>query len=104
MSRTSLAQQKHALVCARSSLVLWIAVCAVSTLRAGELVLLGSHTWDEYAPRGKEADCIYGDYSLGNDKLVAVVARPISGRNANMTIRNVGGAIIDLTRVNRQND
>lgn len=75
-----------------------------STHRAAELVVLRPETWDEYAPLGKEVDCIFGDFVLRNDKLVAVVAQPIAGRNANMTIRNVGGAIIDLTRVDHSND
>ncbi|MGH7140692.1 MAG: CehA/McbA family metallohydrolase, partial [Pirellulales bacterium] len=49
-------------------------------------------------------DCIYGDLVLRNDHLVAVVAQPIAGRNANMMVRNVGGAVIDLTRRERPND
>ncbi|HEV7221114.1 MAG TPA: CehA/McbA family metallohydrolase [Pirellulales bacterium] len=71
---------------------------------AAELAVLKPETWDEYAPRGKEVDCIYGDFVLRNDRIVVVVAQPIAGRNANMTVRNVGGAIIDLSRVARQND
>ncbi len=71
---------------------------------AAEITTLSPETWDEYAPRGKEVDCIYGDFVLRNDKIVIVVAQPIAGRNANMTVRNVGGAIIDLTRTDRQND
>jgi len=73
-------------------------------LAAAELVTLTPQTWDAYAPPGKEADRIYGDLVLRNDKIVAVVARPIAGRNANMTVRNAGGAIIDLTLVARPND
>ncbi|HWB13849.1 MAG TPA: CehA/McbA family metallohydrolase [Pirellulales bacterium] len=76
----------------------------VPTLSAAELTTLAPDTWDEYAPQGKEVDCIYGDFVLRNDRIVAVVARPIEGRNANMTVRNVGGGVIDLTRVDRQND
>lgn len=71
---------------------------------AAELVRLSPDTWDEYAPQGKEVDCIYGDFVLRNDKIVAVVAQPIAGRNANMMVRNVGGGVIDLTRRDRQND
>ncbi len=55
-------------------------------------------------PRGKEVDCIYGDLVLRNDQIVAVIARPIAKRNANMTVRNAGGCIIDLTRASQQND
>lgn len=72
--------------------------------RAAELVPLTPETWQEYAPQGKEVDCIYGDHVLRNDKIVAVVARPVPSRNANMTVRNVGGAVIDLTQRGNSND
>jgi hypothetical protein len=81
-----------------------VVLSLASTLPAAELATLAPDTWDEYAPRGKEVDCIYGDIVLRNDRIVAVVAQPIEGRNANMTVRNVGGGVIDLTRVDRQND
>lgn len=90
----------------RSPLILSLAVAfsAASTLAAAELATLGPENWDEYAPQGKEVDCIYGDQVLRNDRIVAVVAQPIVGRNANMMVRNVGGAVIDLTRRERPND
>src|SRR5690348_11170155 len=75
-----------------------------SAASGAELAVLKPETWDEYAPRGKEVDCIYGDFVLRNDRIVVVVAQPLAGRNANMTVRNVGGAIIDLTRVDRHSD
>ena len=84
--------------------VLAVAFSLSSAAGAAELAILKPETWDEYAPRGKEVDCTYGDFVLRNDRIVAVVAQPIAGRNANMTVRNVGGTIIDLTRVDRQND
>lgn len=71
---------------------------------AAELATLSPSNWEDYAPRGKEVDAIYGDYALRNDKLVAVVAQPIEGRNANMTTRAVGGALIDLTLRDAQSD
>ena len=55
-------------------------------------------------PAGKETDWIIGDHVLRNDRIIAVVARPGPTRNANMTVRNVGGCIIDLTERGRQND
>lgn len=69
-----------------------------------ELVVLSPATWDEYAPRGKEVDAIYGDYVLRNADITAVIAKPAASRNANMTVRNVGGAVIDLTERERSND
>ncbi|HEX7446464.1 MAG TPA: isochorismatase family protein, partial [Pirellulales bacterium] len=72
--------------------------------RGVEVAVLSPDTWDEYAPQGKEADCIYGDVVLRNDRITAVIARPVAGRHANMTVRNVGGAVIDLTSAAEPND
>ena len=36
--------------------------------------------------------------------IVAVIANPVAGRNANMTVRDVAGAVIDLTLRDRQAD
>jgi hypothetical protein len=73
-------------------------------LPAVELAILTEENWDEFVPQGKEVDAIYGDYVLRNDRVVAVIARDVEGRNANMTVRNVGGCIIDLTRREDQSD
>jgi hypothetical protein len=72
--------------------------------RAADLVSLSPATWDRYVPDGKEVDTIHGDFALANDQLVAVVAHPRRGRNANMTVREVGGCLIDLTRRDRPSD
>jgi len=69
-----------------------------------EVVRLDGSNWDETAPRGKEVDAIYGDVVLRNDHLVAVIAQPVDGRNANMTVRDVAGCLIDLTVRDRQSD
>jgi len=71
---------------------------------AAELVELSAENWAKYAPQGKEVDAIYGDYVLRNDKIVAVIARPVATRDANLTVRNVGGCLLDLTEVGQQND
>jgi hypothetical protein len=71
---------------------------------AADLVALSPQTLDRYLPAGKEVDGIYGDFVLANDQIIAVVAHPKRGRNANMTVREVGGCLIDLTPRNRQND
>ena len=71
---------------------------------AAELVSLTPETWSEYEPKGKEVDCIYGDLVMRNDQLVAVIAQPIAGRRANMTVPNVGGCVIDLSRVDAPSD
>ena len=74
------------------------------TARGVELVALTEQNWEEYVPRGKEVDAIYGDYVLRNEHVVAVIAKDTPGRKANMTVRNVGGCIIDLTRREEQSD
>ena len=71
---------------------------------AADIALLSEQTWEEFAPHGKEVDCIYGDYVLRNESIVVVIAQPLPTRNANMTVRGVGGMIIDLTKRDAQND
>ena len=56
---------------------------------------------EQLAPRGDESDWIYGDIVLRNDHLVAVVARPVAGRNANWVLREVGCSVIDFTHSQR---
>jgi hypothetical protein len=86
------------------TLVLGLVAAICHNLTAAELVVLDEKNWDQYAPAGKEVDAIYGDYVLRNDKIVAVIAKAVETRNANMTVRNVGGCLIDLTLRNRPND
>ncbi|MBI2478608.1 MAG: hypothetical protein HYV60_08210, partial [Planctomycetia bacterium] len=74
------------------------------SVSATELVRLTPDTWDEYAPAGKEVDCIYGDYVLRNDKMIVVIAEPLPTRHANLTVHNNGAMIIDLTRRDMPND
>ncbi len=62
-----------------------------------ETLVLDADNWEEHVPHGKEVDAIYGDAVILNPFLTAVVAEPLPTRNANMTVRNVGGALIDLT-------
>src|SRR5262249_25196779 len=52
----------------------------------------------------KEVDAIHGDFVLANGQVLAVIAHPRHGRNANMTVRDVGGCLIDLTARDRPND
>ena len=89
---------------ARLLVVVVCSLCCISPLLAGDLVQLSPDNWDAYIPAGKEVDCNYGDYLLRNDKIVAVIARPVAGRNANMTVRDVAGCLIDLTRRDVWND
>ncbi len=69
-----------------------------------EVVVLDEQNWDQFAPIGKEVDAIYGDIVLRNDQIIAVIARPVAGRNANLTVKDVGAAVIDLTSRDQPND
>lgn len=55
-------------------------------------------------PCGKEVDAIYGDIVLQNAHIRAVIAKPVPARHANMTVRDVGGCLIDLTVRDAESD
>ena len=79
--------------------------CAfTSIVTAAEVTRLTPKNWDEFVPAGKEVDAIYGDFAIRNDMLTAIIAQPKQGRNANLTVRNVYGGVLDLTRNDDNND
>lgn len=85
--------------------VLIVAFFAIAaTSYSAELVELSQENWQTYVPEGKEVDAIFGDFALRSDRLMAVVAKAVAGRDANMTVRDVGGSLIDFTRRDVQND
>lgn len=53
---------------------------------------------------GKEVDWIFGDYLMKNDVISLTIAKPSATRDANMTIRNIGGSILDLSLNRPSND
>ncbi|MBS0202191.1 MAG: CehA/McbA family metallohydrolase [Planctomycetes bacterium] len=57
--------------------------------------------YEVFATSGKEADAILGDSVLSNGYLTAVIAQPVATRHANMTVKDVAGALIDLSSVRR---
>jgi len=71
---------------------------------AADFTQLREDNWEAYVPLGKEVDAIYGDFVLRNQHLMAVIAQPLASRNANMTVRGVGGCLIDLTETSSPND
>lgn len=81
-----------------------LAISAESDSNLVEVTVLTEQNWDEYAPEGKEVDAIYGDIVIRNKNVVAVIARPVATRNANMTVRNVGGCLIDFTSRDFESD
>jgi hypothetical protein len=65
---------------------------------------LNAENWDALVPQGKEVDAIYGDTTLQNVYVKAVIAQPVATRNANMTVRNIGGCLIDLVHIDSESD
>ncbi len=65
---------------------------------------LNEANYDQLVPAGKEVDAIYGDYALGNSVAKAVIAAPLGTRNANMTVRTVGGSLLDLAANDFESD
>ena len=69
---------------------------------AAEICIIESGTKPEIS--GKEVDWIFGDFLMKNDKISLTIAAPLATRDANMTIRNIGGSILDLTLNHPSND
>ncbi|MCA9053379.1 MAG: hypothetical protein KDA75_06055, partial [Planctomycetaceae bacterium] len=70
---------------------------ALSAQDAVEVAVLSDDNWSEFVPAGKEVDAIVGDVVLRNRHVTAVIAQPTAIRHANMTVRDIGGCLIDLT-------
>ncbi len=78
-------------------------LAAAGAARAGDAFRLDADTW-RHVPGGKEVDAIYGDYVLKNDKVVAVIADAVPGRNAHLSLKAVQGAVIDFALLETNND
>ena len=72
-------------------------VVAPATEKVSEAIALAPSNFDDFSPSGKEVDAIYGDLTLRNGFLTAVIAQPLATRHANMTVKDVAGALIDLS-------
>ena len=80
-----------------------VVACTVrNTLSAAEIRVI--EPGSEPVISGKELDWIYGDYLMKNDQISLIIAAPLATRDANMTIRNIGGSILDLTLNHPSND
>ena len=89
------------------ALVLGLSVWGISQDREAapvEMAVLNEQNWDRFVPDGKEVDAIYGDIVLRNKYVTAVIAQPLASRNANMTVRTVGGCLLDFTARQQQSD
>ncbi|MEN1679678.1 MAG: CehA/McbA family metallohydrolase [Planctomycetota bacterium] len=74
------------------------------TANAAEVAVLNESNWDRLVPKGKEVDAIYGDHVLKNNEIVVVIANAAPTRNANLTVKRVGGSVLDLTRLDAMSD
>ena len=82
--------------CSRNLCISFALSLALSaTLPAAEVRVIERDSEPEIS--GKEVYWIYGDYLMKNDHLSLIIAAPLSTRDANMTVRNIGGSILDLT-------
>ena len=85
-------------------LILAAFFCAMQAEAAELVTITEENLAGLEVPDGKESDWIFGDTLLVNDKISAVVAASRPSRHANMTVRNVGGCVIDLTQREKPND
>lgn len=82
----------------------WLVISQDGDANRAEIAVLNEGNWTDFAPHGKEVDAIYGDVVLRNRHLSAVIADVVPTRNANMTVRDVAGCLIDLTSREFQSD
>lgn len=79
----------------RAILSLFAVACAISTTSCNAQPV-SAQNYDALVPTGKETDAIYGDIALVNKSAKAVLALPAPTRHANMTVRSIGGCLIDF--------
>lgn len=91
-----------------SSFRLSLQLAAAAVLAASGLVAdaqqLTETNYDQLVPQGKEVDAIYDDFAIRNKSARAIVAFPAVTRNSNMTVRSVGGCLIDLAAAAGESD
>lgn len=66
--------------------------------------VLTAANYDKLVPAGKEVDAIYGDFAINNAGARAVIAAPRANRKANMTVRTVGGCLLDFAVAGNESD
>ncbi|HCN84393.1 MAG TPA: hypothetical protein DIT07_12350, partial [Sphingobacteriaceae bacterium] len=72
-------------------------------VQAAEIIKITAST-RHLVPKGKATDAIDGDWIMKNDKVVAVIANAVYGREVNMRVQSVQGAVIDFTSLVDNND
>ncbi len=72
-------------------------------LNAGEILQINQQN-RHLIPKGKSTDAIDGDWIMKNDKVIAVIGKAVFGREANMRVQSIQGAVIDFTSLEANND
>ncbi len=94
----------------RTSILAWTVVHLLASsflfapIQAGEIIILTNENFDQVVTAGKEVDALPGDLCIRNSHIVAIIGKTSPLRNANMTVKNVGGMLIDLTSREGNND
>jgi hypothetical protein len=65
-------------------------------LRAGEILRVTPAT-RHLVPKGKSIDAIDGDWIMKNDRVILIIGDAFFGREANMRVQSIQGAVIDFT-------
>lgn len=73
-----------------------VASCVPLHLRAGEILRV-TPTTRHLVPKGKTIDAIDGDWIMKNDRVILVIGDAFFGREANMRVQSIQGAVIDFT-------
>ncbi|MCA9051424.1 MAG: hypothetical protein KDA89_21950, partial [Planctomycetaceae bacterium] len=84
--------------------IMTLMLCAAGRHVTAQTEVLTSQNWERLVPLGKETDAIYDDFALKSPAATAIIARPASTRHANMTVRDVGGCLIDLAAAGTDGD
>ena len=103
LASTILQRIPHA-SCAFCLIVFASAIVTAADESTVQVQTLNESNWERLIPQGKEVDAIYGDMVMQNAHLRAVIAKPVASRHANMTVRNIGGCLLDLTTRKHQSD
>lgn len=84
-------------------ILLVLLITCYSPTKAGEIIQISAST-RHLIPNGKEVDAIDGDWILKNDKVIAIIGDAVPGRDANVMVPSVQGAVIDFTSLAANND
>lgn len=84
-------------------LLLLLLTIGTSISRAAEIIQIGPSTRN-LLPHGKSKDAIDGDWIMKNDLVIVIIGNSVYGREANMRVQSIQGAVIDFTSLKDNND